>query len=254
MRDNERVVFPDDERMELEVTAIVAKGMMKPETFMNLLMTMYKQIGIRFMMKDYKEIMISVLLMATFMFVITGYGKETMNADESLYGVIMVVSPLLYGILSLLPFINSKVNGTSEIEMTSKYNLYQIAAFRMLVFSVLCFFINTVWIAALAMKLSTVHFVQAFLISTTSLLLFSLLFLYVLAVIKTVKIKALVMIGWIGMQVFLLMVDSAVYHQLLVSIPWYLYGAIIILSAYFYVKKIKEYMLLNKRSGVNGLC
>lgn len=254
MRDNGRNIFPDDERIEQEIRSIVAKGIMKPESFMKLLFKMYRQIGIRFIMKDYKEIFISMLLMATIMFVTTGHGQEIMHEDKSYYGIIMVISPLLYGILSLLPFINSKLNGTSEVEMTCKYNLYQIAAFRMLVFSVLCFFINTVWVLTLALKLSTIHFVQAFLISTTSLMLFSLLFLYVLAVLKTLVGKALVMIGWIGIQVCLLLVDSAVYYQLLVSIPWYLYSAIIVLSAYFYVKKIKEYMLVNKRSGVNGLC
>lgn len=253
MGDNGRVVFPDDERIEREIRAIVVKGIVKPESFMKLLVNMYKQIGIRFMMKDYKEIIIGVLLMATIMYVASGYGRETMHA-ESIYGTIMVVSPLLYGILSLIPFINSKLNGTSEVEMTCKYNIYQIAAFRMLVFSMLCFLINTVWVLTLAMKLSTIHFVQAFLISTTSLMLFSLLFLYVLAVIKIVIVKGMVMIGWIGIQVFLLKIDSAVYNQLLVSIPWYLYGAIIVLSAFFYMKKIKEYMLQNKRSGVNGLC
>ena len=254
MRDNVRNIFPDDERIEHEIRTIVAKSIMKPEPFMKLLFKMYKQIGIRFIMKDYKEILISVLLMATIMFVTTGYGQELMHEDKRYYGIIMVISPLLYGILSFLPFINSKLNGTSEVEMTCKYNLYQIAAFRMLVFSVLCFFINTVWVLTLALKLSTIHFIQAFLISTTSLMLFSLLFLYVLTVMKTVIVKGMVMMGWIGIQVILLKFNSAVYHQLLVSIPWYLYSAIIVLSAYFYVKKIKEYMLLNKRSGVNGLC
>lgn len=250
MRDKERIPFPDIDKVEREIKTIVAKGVIVPEPFFKLLHIMYKQMGIRFLLRDTKEIAVSITMMAILMVAIVVTGQDHPNSTPSFYGIIMLISPILYGLLSLLPFFNSKFSGTFEVEMTSKYNLYQIASFRMLVFSVFCFLLNTVWVLSMAVKFSSIQFVQAFMISTTSLLLFSLLFLYVLTILKTMLTKVAVVMGWMGINVLLLIIDSVFYYQLLVAVPWYLYGIIICLTAYLYVKKLKEFMLLHKRRGV----
>ena len=251
MHEKSQTQFPGDDIVEQEIKAIVAKGLMKKESFSALLKNMYKQIGIRFILRDYKEIVAAICLMAIVMYMITMNGQETIDDYTSLYSIIMVISPLLYFVLSLFSFITSKLNGTFEVEMSCKYNIYQIAAFRMLAFSVFCFLLNTIWVLTLALKFSSVYFVQAFMISTTSLLLFSLLFLYVLSVLKAFAVKAAALLGWVAINIALHILDSSIYHQMLVSVPWYLYGIIICLSAYLYVKKLKEFMLQNKRRGVN---
>lgn len=244
--------FLDEKSMETEITTIISKGIVKEDSLKNLLSSLYKQIGIRFIMRDYKEIITAMVLMALFMYVMTSNGQTWYNKHTNYYGIIMLVSPILYMFLSIFSFIQNKLNGTFEVEMSCKYNLFQIAAFRMLTFSILCFLLNTIWIISLALKFSTFQFVQAFLISTTSLLLFSLLFIYVLSTIKPLAAKVAILFSWLGIHLLLLMIDSAIYYQLLVSIPWYLYGVIICLSAYVYVKKMKEFMLQNKLRGVNG--
>ncbi|KOP82654.1 hypothetical protein ACFFHH_23865 [Cytobacillus solani] len=244
--------FPDEKFVECEINTIVAKGMVKRDSLKNLLSSMYKQIGIRFIMRDYIVIITAFVLMAFFMYVVTTNGQERYNTHTNYYGIIMLVSPILYIVLSIFPFIQNKLNGTFEVEMSCKYNIYQIAAFRMLIFSILCFLLNTVWIISMALKFSSVHFVQAFLISTTSLLLFSLLFIYVLSIIKTLAAKIGIIFCWIGINLLLVMLDSAIYYQFLVSVPWYLYGTIICLSTCLYVKKMKEFMRHNKMRGANG--
>ena len=243
MHNKRQIPFPNDEIVKKEIRKIVVKGIVKQESFPQLLKNMYKQIGIRFILKDYKEIAVAVCMMAIIMYMIMMNGRESMDS----YGTIMVVSPLLYCVLSLIPFVTSKINATFEVEMSCKYNIYQISAFRMLAFSLFCFLLNTIWVLALAFKFSSIQFVQAFMISTTSLLLFSLLFLYVLSVVKTLIGKAVVMLGWGAINVTLLILDSSVYQHLLVLVPWYLYGTVICLSAFLYVKKLKEFMSQNMR-------
>lgn len=252
MHDEKRIPFPDNAIVEREIKEIVAKGIFVPESFLKLLNNMYKQIGIRFIMRDSKEMVIVIAMMALLMLAIVLNGQERYESRSSFYGIIMLVSPILYCLLSLLPVLKSKFNGMFEVEMTCKYNLYQLAAFRMLVFSVFCFLLNTVWVLSMAVKFSSVQFVQAFMISTTSLLLFSLLFLYVFTFFKTMFAKSIVMIGWMGMNALLVIIDSTVYHQLLISVPWYLYSIVICLSAYLYVKKLKAFFIQNKRRGVIG--
>lgn len=249
MRDKNSIPFPDKEIVEREIKAIVAKGLSKPEPFHQLLHNLYKQIGIRYLMRDMKEIMIAVWMMVIVMFAVLEIGKYGVDTSSNLYGMIMLISPILYGALSLLPYLNSKSNSTFEVEMTCKYNLNQIAAFRMLVFSVFCFLLNTGWVLVMAVSFTSVQFVQALMISTTSLLLFSLLILYVFTTVKKLMTKAIIITGWFGLQSLLIMIDSTAYHQLLVSVPWYLYGFVICLSGYLYVKKIKKFILQIKRRG-----
>ncbi|MED3550794.1 hypothetical protein [Cytobacillus praedii] len=252
MDKNNQSLFPDERLVESEINIIVVKGMVKRDSLAKMLISMYKQIGIRFIMRDYKEIIAAVAVMALFMYVMTKNGQTTQYKQTQYYGMIMLVSPILYMFLSIFPFIQNKLNETYEVEMTCKYNLYQIAAFRMFSFSIFCFLLNTIWIILLAMKFSSFQFVQAFLISTTSLLLFSLVLIYILSTVKTLIAKVGIQLSWIGINLMLVIIDSTVYYKLLVSVPWYLYGMIICLASYLYVKKIKEFMLLNKLRGVNG--
>ncbi|MEI5909699.1 hypothetical protein WAK64_22155 [Bacillus spongiae] len=256
MHEKEEIPFPDLNKVELEIKTIVAKGVNVPEPFYKLLHNMYKQIGIQFLLRDRREIAVLIAMMVILMGAIVITGQEQNYSSIDFYGIIMLISPVLYVLLSLLPFVNSKFNSTFDLEMTCKYNLYQVAAFRMMLFSVFCFLLNTVWVLSIAIKLSSIQFVQAFMISTTSLLLFSLLFLYVITLFNTMLTKVVVMLGWLGINVFLITMDSVFYHQLLVTIPWYLYTTVICLAAYLYVKKLKELIVQNKRRGdigyVNG--
>ncbi|QED46636.1 hypothetical protein [Cytobacillus dafuensis] len=249
MNDEKQFSYPDKKIIEREITAIVKKGRIERESFPRLLLSMYRQIGVRFLIRDRKEILTAVTMAVILMFAVLTSGQERYESSSSFYGIIMLVSPILYGVLSLLPFLHSKMNGTFEVEMTCKYNLYQLAFFRMLIFSVFCFLLNTVWVLAMAMKFSTVHFVQAFMISTTSLLIFSLLFLYVFTVLKKMITKVAAVMSWIGLNALFVFIDSVVYQQLLVSVPWYLYGIVICLSAYLFLKKIKEFIIQNQREG-----
>lgn len=254
MRNNEQIPFPNSEKIDQEIKTIVSKGVFQPEPFYKLLHNMYQQIGFRYLLKDKKEIGVAAALMIIVMFVVIEMGQERPSSASGYYGVIMVISPILYGILSLVPFLTSRFQSTFEVEMTCKYNLYQLAAFRMLVFSVFCFLVNSVWVLLMAVEFSAIQFVQGLMISTTSLLLFSLLFLYVLASMETFFTKVIVMVGWGGINVLLMVLDSVYYHKLLVAVPWYLYGFIIAVTAYLYVKKLKDLMLQHKRKGLSGLC
>lgn len=254
MLDKDQTPFPCQDRVQQEIKAIVAKGIVVPEPFYKQLSNMYKQLGFRFLLKDKKEIGVAIMMMLIIMFGLMEMGQERPSSTSGYYGVIMLISPILYGLLSILPFLNSRFNSTFEVEMTCKYNLYQIAAFRMLVFSVFCFLLNTIWVLFMAVEFSAIQFVQAFMISTTSLLLFSLLFLYVLASLKSIFTKVIVMLGWIGINVLLVIFDSAYYHQMLIAVPWYIYGAIIAVTTILYVKKLKGFMQQQKRRGMIGLC
>jgi hypothetical protein len=252
MLDDKNIPLPEPETIEREIRHIVAKGVVVPESFLMMLRRMYQQIGLRFLMRDTKEITIATMIMVLLMIGILATGQEKPGSDSGFYGLIMVVSPLLYGLLSILPFLNSKFNGTFEVEMACKYNLYQIASFRMLVFSVFCFFINTFWVLSLTFTFSTVQFVQALMISTASLMVFSLLFLYVLTILVTMAARVLVMMAWMGLNGVLLVLDSALYHQLLISVPWYLYGIVMAAAGFLYLKKLKEFMLVQKTRGAYG--
>ncbi|MDF1509069.1 hypothetical protein PZE06_12900 [Robertmurraya sp. DFI.2.37] len=246
MENKKKLSLPENAKIEEEVNAIVMKGLVVPEPFHKLLLNMSRTIGFRFLFREKKEMTVVTLLMMILFVTAQEQASETTNY----YGVIMLLSPILYGLLSIIPLLSSYMNHTTEVEMTCTYNLYQLAAFRMIAFSLFCFLLNTVWVFFMAMKLSSFAFLQGFLIATTSLFLFSLLFLYALSFFKSLLIKVGVMFGWMGLNLLFLIFDSIRYQQLLESIPWYLYGGIIVLTFYLYVKKLNNLMQDHKKRGV----
>ncbi|MGD6876299.1 hypothetical protein [Bacillus infantis] len=248
--------IPELKISEEEITSIVQKGNIRKESFITLIKGMYRRIGFRFLMKDWLEMLLAAGMLAMLMIGITATASEgeAAGGGTSFYSLIMIVSPLLYAFLAFLPYLKSRASGTYELEMVCKYNLHQLAAFRMLIFSVFCFLLNSIWVLALAVRFAAVEFVQGLLISTASLLIFSVLFLYVLSFFKTNMARAAALVIWIAGNIILVILNNSIYMGLLISVPWYLYGAVIVLFFYLYMKKLKELLIHNKRRGGYTLC
>ncbi len=247
--EGQEIPYPDEERRKKEISEIVSRAAIAKEPFSSVLLGMYRQIGWRFLLRDYKEVSFAVVLMGILMFAIWNAGMESAEQAKELYSWLMLYSPLLYGVIVFLPFINSRTNRTEEVEMACKYNLYQVAAFRMLAFSVFCFVMNTVWVAGISISISGFVFVQAWLISTASLFIFAIILLYALRTFRQLWQKLGVIVGWMALHLLLGGFDSIAYHQLLVSVPWYLYSLVIGLSAWRFILQIKKLMLVHKTRG-----
>lgn len=243
--------FPNDDVIKVQISSIVSKGLKPRQSFLSYLKNMYKLIGIKNLFHDITEIVFVVLIMLSILVFITISSKSSRNIDNgSIYSFIFMFSPILYLAVSLISFINTKQKGTFEIEMTCKYNVYQLAAFRMLVFSVLCIIFNVSVLFLVSALYKQIDFLQAFMISVTSLFLFSTIFLYVNINIDSKVIKYFVLLGWVIMNLGVSIFSKEIYPMFLNKIPFYVYLSVTVMCLCAYINNLKKLITFNNIKGV----
>ncbi|MBS4536622.1 hypothetical protein GOQ29_13440 [Clostridium sp. D2Q-14] len=239
-----KVDMPNEEEIKIEIENIIKFGVRESESFYYYLKNMYMQIGIRYLFRDGVEIIFTILLVSSILLsAIKGNSIYFMKNIEAIYVYLFTVSPILYLTMCILNFINAKQNKTYEIEMTCKYNIYQISAFRMLVFSIMCIFFNFFFVYIVVYFYENVNYLNAFIISIASLFLFSTIFLFTMTRIKSRLIKHFIILGWIVFNLTLYILKIDFYIQLLNSISIYISLIVAIGSICIYKKTSKTYYI-----------
>ncbi|ASS88917.1 hypothetical protein [Aeribacillus pallidus] len=248
--DNEKIPFPSDKEIQQEIQKIIAKGMNKKPSFWQYMFTMYREVGFRNVFRDLTEIAFTIVLtIAVFaMFVLSTAEYFSWTALD-VYTFIFCFSPVVYFVIVFFFFICQKQKPAFEVEMTCKYNVYQLAAFRMFMFSIFAMLANGVIIFWLATEFS-IHFPFAFLLSVASLFLFAAAFLYVLLYVPTKSGKIALFISWIAANLFLSYMNSYVYQAFLLNVPYFIYIIIGMAAMYIYVHQLKLFFVKTNIKGV----
>lgn len=242
--------FPDDRLIHSQIQKIVSEGIKPKESFLGYLKTMYHRIGLKYLFHDVTEIAFTFILVISVLLIMYLGAADYLSIHEgNIYTFIFICSPLLYLALALVSFVNSKHKDTYTIEMTCKHNIYQLAAFRMLVFSIVSMIANALLIFLMTLVYYHISIVTAFMISTTSLFLFSILFLYGMVKIHTRLIHLLLSAGWLSGNVLLLRYSKEFYDLLLVNTPTYVYLGILIGCIYIYIRNLNK-LISYKNLGV----
>ncbi|MBK5241852.1 hypothetical protein [Clostridium sp.] len=246
--------FPDDITIKAQIKTIITKGISPSESFCCYLKNMYKQIGMKFLFHDITEIVFAVLIALSILGFIAITSNSFININNinngSIYSFIFMFSPILYLAISLVSFVNTKQKMTYEVEMTCKYNIYQLAAFRMLVFSVFCIVFNFSALYLVSTLYNQINLLQAFMISITSLFLFSTIFLYIILKMHSKLTKYFVLFGWVVMNLELSIFSSSIYTIFLKNIPIYVYLALIVTCLCTYINSLKKLITFNNIEGV----
>ncbi len=247
MSDKFFIDFPSDEEVQRQIHTIVDKGLPRKKTFYRTLKEMHQQLGWNYIFRDYRELLLIgalfILYMAAFIFNLYQMQDISMYPDmdfyvNRLYAYLFVSAPLLYGTISVFSFMEKRE--TFETEMTCKYTVYQVSAYRMLVFSFTSILLNVIQIAFVSVLIQEFNPVMAMMISFTSLLIFSLGFLYVTTRHRSKMMQSLIIVGWILLNIGVSAISTTIYHQLLMNIPYVVYSAVIIVTGYLYFKNMKN--------------
>lgn len=240
--------MPDEQTIQSEIKNIVAIGVKQKEPFPSYLYKLYKQIGMKNLLPiRWEEICIIVSAMAILIF-LSSEAKGIREQD--LYAFPFLLSPLLYMSLSVYHFAQKVQMATYEVEMVCKYNLYQIAAFRMLALSVISIFINIISISFLVMMYDDINFFRALIISITSLFLFSVLFLFACMKKQSVTSATLVIGSWVVINFGFRLLDSHLYEGFLMKAPIPVYVFVLIISISIYIKYLSKLVYLKPSEGV----
>lgn len=230
--------MPDDLEIKNQISLILDKGLEKEENFYSYIKNMYKKIGFKNLFHDKAElIFIGVLLLSILLLGILGIKRNSMISKEKVYTFIFIISPLYYLITNIFSFMNMKENNTYEIEMVCKYNLYQISALRMLVFSVISIFLSAIFILGLYSK---INILRGIMISLTSIFLFSSLLLYSMVKLKSEIGRYLIIGFWIIGNLILLRLSSNQYFEFLQTMPMIVYVFVAVTALLIYMKNIQK--------------
>ncbi|KNF08403.1 hypothetical protein CLPU_7c00310 [Gottschalkia purinilytica] len=251
-KDKFSIDMPDETIIEAQIDTIVKKGLNPKNSFYSDLKSMYKQIGFKYLFHDMLEITFTVLIIFSMLLVPVIISSEIHDKVNSryIYAFIFTVSPIMYLVISLLSFVNTKQKGTYEIEMTCKYNIYQLATLRMLVFSVLCILFNSIFVYTINVIYEQIDFLRAFIVSSTSLFLFSTIFLYMIIITRSKLIKYIVITSWIVLNSLLVVFNIDFYIYLLIKIPIYVHLVVTAICIYVYINKLKKLITFRSVQGV----
>ncbi|RAK17149.1 hypothetical protein B0I26_11313 [Anoxybacillus vitaminiphilus] len=246
-----KVDFPSDEDIARQISFIVKEGLPKQETFFKQVYTMYRQLGFQYLFPNSIEIAFISILIAIFLLITGLHVRDYFEAEPgSVYTFIFVTSPLLYLTICSLSLYHIWDNRTYELEMTCKYDFFQLTAVRMLAFSIFCFAVNTAFIIAMVNTYHHISFVKAFLISTTGLFLFSTLTLFVLMNNQAKIVKIVLLVGWTAGNFLAFIWSKNFFLLVLNNISISVYVVITASLLVLYIKHLQKMMQFRKTEGV----
>jgi hypothetical protein len=243
------IPMPDERTIQIQIDQIVAAGVKQKESFPSYLKSMAQQVGFKHLFSDRLElfyITCTALIACIMIFLLAA--PERLDVQD-LYGFIFLLSPILFVSFSAYTYANKVRNSTFEIEMSCKYNVFQVIAFRMLVFSALSIVVNTITIALLVFLYDDIQFIRAFMISITALFVFSILFLFGMMKRRSTVAAATLLVGWIGGNLLLRISNYTVYTNMLVTLPLFVYGLVLIGTLYIYLKYLGKLINFKQAEG-----
>jgi hypothetical protein len=246
-----QIPMPNEQIIQIEINEIISAGLTKKESFLSYLKRLYKQIGMKNLLPvRWNEIFILLSVMTILLFLSNSLSETKRIQEQDLYAFIFFISPIVFMSLSIYHVAQKFQNATFEVERVCKYNIYQVTAFRMLVFSMISILINAITILFLVFRNDEVHFFRSFMISTTSLFLFSVIFLFFCMKRQSGIIAAAVISGWAGVNVICKLLDSQLYKGFLLNAPIFVYAIVLALSILLYLKYISKLVHFKSVGGV----
>lgn len=244
-----KIEYPNESEMKGQIQSIIEKGLQKPQSFSVFLKEMYRHIGWRHLFRDVTEILyLTAIMISLLVFVIYGFDRNAMDAQ--LYSFIFIFSPIFYFVIASIVLVHARMKPAFELEMTFKYHVFQLATFRMLVFSIVGLGVNIVLITLMAIMFSSVPFMEALMLSLCSLSIFASIHLYLMQKRKGKLISYAWLLAWVIGQSTLVMFDGTAYSLFLSQVPVYVYAILIGLSIYFYIQNLKKLIIFRNVEGV----
>ena len=244
------IPIPNEDKIETEIKQIVALGAKRKESFFPYIKSMIQQVGIRQLFSDRTELIYIFIIAITSLSIFLIQPDPEMGHVQDLYAYLFLVSPLLFLVFSIYTYANKVRSTTYEVEMTCKYNVYQIIACRMLAFSIIAILMNTMTIFFFAMFYEDVQFMRAFMISTSGLFIFSILFIYAMMKRRAPFTVGLVISGWLVGNILLRGVNNALYSEMLVHMPLFVYALVLASSLLVYLHNLKKLIQIKQMEGV----
>lgn len=242
----DNIEIPELEFINKEINEIVSKGVKPKESFFRYLINIIKNLGFKNIFHD--KIQIILILVVLFIFNLIFLSQDTMNID-GLYVTIFILTPITYLIIALFSYFNSKQSETFDIEMVCKYNIYQILAVRMFIFSIISILMNCTLIFILYINNKKIDLIRTNIIAITALFIFSAILLYAIVNIRKNYVKYIIIIGWFFINVTIKNIGYEKYIEFLKEAPLYIHIGVSIISICIYIYSLRKLINIRRNKG-----
>lgn len=248
MKGHDPIPYPSKEEMQKQIALIITKSLPSKKSIIAELQGFYSQVGWRYLLPNRNEwIFTSITLLSVLLFIWLSPSNQV-EAAPSYFALLFMVSPFIFASTSYFSFYDKKKNHVYELEMTTKYTLFQLIGLRMLLFSLLAIVCNTslsLWLS----QLLNVEFLRLWLLSLTGLFVFAT---GLLAVLRTGQVARKMIgytIAWLLLNSGLIIFADTYYIGMLVQLPMVIYVCLVAVLIGLFCMMFKK-MYLRKQEGV----
>lgn len=248
MKKHDFIPYPTNDEIQNQITQIVEKGLPKQKSFFDEIKGLTKQMGWRYLLPNQNEWIFTVIaIVALFLLVGFTFGSEgDFSATE--IAMFFMISPFLFMSLSLFSFYDKREAHTFELEMTTKFTIFQVIGVRMLAFSSMTILCNM----SLALWFSYIHelsFMRLWLLSLTGLFLFATGLLVLLRTGQVLPKVVGYVSGWVVVNSGFVWLADEAYVQVVLSLPTVIYAGLVVMLIVLFCLAFKN-MYLRKQEGV----
>ncbi|TSB46631.1 hypothetical protein [Alkalicoccobacillus porphyridii] len=236
--------YPNEVEMDKHINNIVDAGMPGKKSIIDHLLVMYSEVGLGHLFKDKTEILFLIFIGFSVMSFLS-LSLTSNQAADHVYIFLFTISPCVYFILAVRSFVQ-KMYRDAQIEHTTKYSMTQLSAFRMFLFSIVSLGLNTIVIAFISIFITDISILRAFLIMSCSLLLFSVMFLFVFNRSSTSFIQSWGLASlWVVVNGLLYLIFPTGFQDLLTRIPLVAYILVSLIGMILLCKSIQSLFSYN---------
>lgn len=248
MKSHENIPYPSEEEIQKQIALIVNKSLPTKKSIIAELQGFYSQVGWRHLLPNRNEwIFTSITLLSILLFIWLSTSNQV-KTTPSYFALLFMLSPFVFASTSYFSFYDKKKNQTYELEMTTKYTVFQLIGLRMLLFSALAIGCNTslsLWLS----HLLNFEFLRIWLLSLSGLFVFATGLLAVLRTGQVARKMIGYVISWFLSNSCLMIFADTYYLGILVQLPMVIYVCLVVVLIGLFCMMFKK-MYLRKQEGV----
>lgn len=236
------IPMPDQREKEVAIQRIITEGLVPPQSLRQHVGELYCSLGFRYIFRDTVDgLIMAVAAVIGFMLV------WTLSSGQHLYGMVIIVSPLLFLLQAVVIEAKERLSGMYELKMVCKFTLRQITAFRMIGFSglgiVCCIGISV--FASFYWRIP--DFGRILVLSLCSLFLYSLFTLWGIQRMRGRAAYCTPAVMWIIACLLPVVLQDGQWDRLLADVPVAAALCLLLVSGWLYLREIKKLFLSNDK-------
>lgn len=232
------IEYPTPEEQRAAARNIVKAGMPRRRPLAAEVADLCRSLGFGVVFRDMADVVFLSAMAAVCIFISLAENFSHSSDPDQAYELLFAMAPSVYLLLCLLGFWKERMSGTYDVKMSCKYTVCHLTAFRMLVFSCACIVMNLAAVGILFAAGLVTDYWQAFLVTASSLFLFSVLLLWSLFRGRGLAAPTLTAAAWVPVNLLLGALFGGGYGRFLREMPLWLHLTVALMLACLYCRGI----------------